>query len=122
MSQQYRKMLPADGTTMAGLVRRVCATHDPSRADLRVSADGLGPRRRGAEIWLAPQICPRARFSDELGEPVAIITVKVVQASPLPVVRAPFLYSSGSVDNSYTPLLLSNQRQVDSSVRRKRRA
>jgi hypothetical protein len=48
--------------------------------------------------------------------------VKVVQASLLPVVRAPFLYSSGSVDNSYTPLLLSNQRQVDGSVRRKRRA
>jgi hypothetical protein len=73
-------MLPADGTTLAGLIRRVRATYDPSRA--------------------------------ELGEPVAIITVKVVQASPLPVVRALFLYSSGSVDNSYTPLLLSNQRQV----------
>jgi hypothetical protein len=33
----------------------------------------------------------------------ATIAVKVVQASPPRVVRAPFLYSIGSVDNSYTP-------------------
>jgi hypothetical protein len=83
-------MLPADGTTLAGLIRSVRATYDPLRA--------------------------------ELGEPVAIITVKVVQASPLPVVRAPFLYFSGSVDNSYTPCCSATSGRLDGSVRRQSRA
>ena len=40
---------------------------------------------------------------NELGETIAIIAVQRVQASPSRVVRAPFLYWIGSVDNSCTP-------------------
>jgi hypothetical protein len=49
------------------------------------------------------RLARRQGFRNELGETVAIIAVKGVQASPSRVVRASFLYSIGSVDNSYTP-------------------
>jgi hypothetical protein len=47
----------------------------------------------------------RQPFRTDLGATIAIIAVQRVPASPSKVVRAPFLYSIGSVDNSYTPAI-----------------
>jgi hypothetical protein len=51
------------------------------------------------------RLARRQGFRNELGMTVATIAVKGVQASLPSVVRASFIYSIGSVDNSCAPAI-----------------